>query len=108
MRSLSQFLSLTAVLILILAALLLLGGGAPAGAAGHEAAANRIAGAPESSSTALPAPAPDGPLSVEGAIAARRSVRAFADEPVPLGALAQLLWAAQGITGDDGFRRAAP
>lgn len=108
MRLFSQILSLSAVLVLILAALLLLGGPAPAGAAGHEGAASGIAEVPTEAAIRLPRPDTDGPLSVEGAIAARRSVRAFAGEPVSLGALAQLLWAAQGVTGADGFKRAAP
>ena len=57
---------------------------------------------------ALPDPGKTGPLSVEEAISRRRSVRGFRDAPVLLGELSQLLWAAQGITGSDGVRRAAP
>ncbi len=57
---------------------------------------------------ALPAPSREGKLSVETAIAGRRSVRRFSDDPVTLGQLSQLLWAAQGITGESGFKRAAP
>lgn len=56
----------------------------------------------------LPVPGKTGPLSVEEAIARRRSVREFKDVPVVLAELSQLLWAAQGITGEDGFKRAAP
>lgn len=56
----------------------------------------------------LPRPGKTGPLSVEEAIARRRSVREFRDAPVLLTEVSQLLWAAQGITGDDGFKRAAP
>lgn len=55
---------------------------------------------------ALPEPAPDGEVSVERALSLRRSVRAFAPEPLPLGSVAQLLWAAQGITHPDGLRTA--
>lgn len=40
-------------------------------------------------------------------LAARRTVREFAAGPLELGALAALLWAAQGVTARDG-RRAAP
>jgi SagB-type dehydrogenase family enzyme len=57
---------------------------------------------------ALPLPGETGPLSVEEAIWRRRSIRAFKDSPVLLTELSQLLWAAQGITGGDGFKRAAP
>ena len=37
---------------------------------------------------------------------ARRSIRAFQDKPLTLPELAQLLWAAQGITHPDGYRTA--
>jgi SagB-type dehydrogenase family enzyme len=57
--------------------------------------------------TALPAPVTDGPVSLQRAIAQRRSRRAFRPDPLPLPTLGQLLWAGQGITGADG-RRAAP
>ncbi len=56
---------------------------------------------------ALPAPATDGPMSLEQAIARRRSERAFSRTPLPLADLGQLLWAGQGITSPDG-KRAAP
>jgi SagB-type dehydrogenase family enzyme len=56
---------------------------------------------------ALPKPRLEGEVSVERALALRRSVREFAPEPLPLAAVSQLLWAAQGIT-DPPERRTAP
>jgi SagB-type dehydrogenase family enzyme len=56
----------------------------------------------------LPSAGRGGPLSVEAAIERRRSVREFMDAPVLLGELAQLLWAAQGVTDEGTSRRAAP
>jgi len=57
---------------------------------------------------ALPRPEHEGMLSVESAVSGRRSVRRFSKEVVTLEQLSQLLWSAQGVTGDDGFKRAAP
>ena len=54
----------------------------------------------------LPAPAARGAMSVEEALHVRRSVRALRDEELPLAQLAQLLWAAQGITDPEGHRTA--
>ncbi|MFB3883357.1 MAG: SagB/ThcOx family dehydrogenase [Armatimonadota bacterium] len=55
----------------------------------------------------LSPPRTDGPLSVEAAIARRRSVRDYRGEPIPLEMIAQLLWSAGGITAQ-GWFRAAP
>lgn len=55
----------------------------------------------------LPKAAVEGSVSVEAALDERRSVRTFADRPLSLADVAQLLWAAQGITTRDG-RRTAP
>ena len=54
----------------------------------------------------LPSPSLDGEMSVERAIADRRSVRSYGGEPLPLARLSQLLWAAQGITHEGRFRAA--
>jgi SagB-type dehydrogenase family enzyme len=66
------------------------------------------AGAEERSGgeVALPEPKLEGRLSVEAALARRRSLREFAPQPLPLAAVSQLLWAAQGITHPDGLRTA--
>jgi SagB-type dehydrogenase family enzyme len=57
--------------------------------------------------TDLPRPSLRGFLSLEETLAARRSVREFRDAPLTSAQIAQLLWAAQGITHGDG-RRTAP
>lgn len=55
----------------------------------------------------LPAPTTTGSMPLDQAIAERRSRRSFADRPLALSTIAQLLWAGQGITGPGG-KRAAP
>jgi SagB-type dehydrogenase family enzyme len=54
----------------------------------------------------LPKPKFDGGMSLEKAILQRRSVRHFAQTPLALAELSQLLWAAQGITDTEGLRAA--
>lgn len=56
----------------------------------------------------LPPPRSEGTVSVEQAINQRRTVRKFASRPLDVNQLSQLFWAAQGITGKKGFKRAAP
>ncbi len=56
----------------------------------------------------LPAPRLKGRVSVEEAIASRRSRRAYLADPVKLAEAGQLLWAAQGITDREEGKRAAP
>lgn len=57
---------------------------------------------------ALPEPRSDGPLSLEAAIVHRRSLRRYGSDELSLQELSQLLWSAQGVTGDRASRRAAP
>ncbi len=54
----------------------------------------------------LPHPTLKSEVSVEQALAERRSVREFRDAPLNLAQVGQLLWSAQGITHDEGMRTA--
>ncbi len=54
----------------------------------------------------LPEPRSRGPLSLEEALGRRRSRRAFLEAPLTLSQVAQLLWAAQGVTHPEGYRTA--
>jgi SagB-type dehydrogenase family enzyme len=56
--------------------------------------------------TPLPAPKMSGTVSVEEAVANRRSVREFTTTPLELSEISQLLWAAQGLTDPSGLRTA--
>ena len=56
----------------------------------------------------LPEPRTDGSMSLEAAIAKRRSVRRYGPLDLTLDEIGQLLWSAQGITGKVASRRAAP
>ncbi|MGD0396962.1 MAG: SagB/ThcOx family dehydrogenase [Nitrososphaerales archaeon] len=60
--------------------------------------------------TPRPLPAPNfiGGMSVEEAIAKRRSVRKYAPDPITMAELSQLLWSAQGVTDARSRRRASP
>ncbi len=50
----------------------------------------------------LPAPRLKGRMSLEEAIATRRSIREFRRDGLTLEEMGQLLWAAEGITGPAG------
>ncbi|PXF58265.1 MAG: nitroreductase [Candidatus Methanogaster sp.] len=52
----------------------------------------------------LPEPRTTGEISIEEAMRNRRSVRQYTEEAITLNNLSQLLWAAQGITSEEGFR----
>lgn len=54
----------------------------------------------------LPAPKLEGAHAVEETLRKRRSVRRFSAKPLTLPDIAQLLWAAQGITCPEGLRTA--
>ncbi len=56
----------------------------------------------------LPQPRLSGSMSVEEAIAKRRSVRKYQPQELTLEQISQLLWSAQGITGRKPMFRAAP
>lgn len=68
----------------------------------------RLEGAAAPEEIALPAPSTKGGVSVEEAIARRRSIRQFADRELSLTEMGQLAWAAQGITEPSRGLRAAP
>ncbi len=56
----------------------------------------------------LPGPIFDGTCSLEKTIKNRRTIRSFKEKSLSLDQLSQLLWAAQGITEEHGFKRSAP
>ncbi|KLK88308.1 nitroreductase [Methanoculleus sediminis] len=61
---------------------------------------------PPEDAITLPEPREKGNVSVEEALWGRRSVRVYADVPFALADAGQVLWAAQGITDDRGYRTA--
>ncbi|MBW2031319.1 MAG: SagB/ThcOx family dehydrogenase [Deltaproteobacteria bacterium] len=56
----------------------------------------------------LPKPNQEGSVSVEKAIKSRRTVRSFSSRQIKVEQFSQLLFAAQGITQKESFKRAAP
>lgn len=54
----------------------------------------------------LPRAATAGGMSLTEALMLRRSVRSYSSEPMHIGQVAQLLWSAQGINAENGFRTA--
>jgi SagB-type dehydrogenase family enzyme len=63
--------------------------------------------APSAALMPLPSPVVRGSMSVEEALATRRSVREYSGEALTTAEIGRLLWAAQGVTSFDG-RRTAP
>ena len=54
----------------------------------------------------LPSAQVTGAVSIEQALATRRSVRGMADRPLTLAEVGQLCWSAQGVTDEKGHRTA--
>ena len=54
----------------------------------------------------LPVPEVSGDITIEENIAKRRSIRSYSNTSLSLKDVSQLLWAAQGVTSDIGFRTA--
>lgn len=59
-----------------------------------------------SASMPLPTPHKQGDLSLEETLIQRRSTRSFSEIPLTAAEIGQILWAAQGITAERGFRTA--
>ncbi len=60
----------------------------------------------DDSTIKLPAPRTEGSIPIETAIRKRRSVRSYSSKSLNKQELSQLLWAAQGVTSEEGFRTA--
>ncbi len=70
--------------------------------------AGALGGTGEEAIMRLPRPQFDEKASLEKALRERRTVRSFRPDPLSLDQLSGLLWAAQGITEERGFKRSAP
>jgi SagB-type dehydrogenase family enzyme len=66
----------------------------------------KTTGSAADTSITLPAPDTSGGMTLNLALATRRSVRAFKDPPLTDAQVSQLLWAAQGVTSAKGQRTA--
>jgi hypothetical protein len=75
---------------------------------GKAEAAKRNRKTPGAKKVELPPAKTDGTVSIEKAIKNRRTIRSFASTQLTLKQLAQLFWAAQGITDERSYKRAAP
>lgn len=64
------------------------------------------AAAPPAARIGLPAPVRSGGMTLNDALAQRRSVRSFQSLKLTAAEISQLLWAAQGVTDDKGHRTA--
>jgi SagB-type dehydrogenase family enzyme len=94
MQSFGRFVAIAAVsgvLVLVVSTSILAGGGVSPGDV-----------------SPLPKPKVDGNVSLEEAIAGRRSVREFLEEPLTVADISQLCWAGQGITHRQHEFRASP
>lgn len=95
------------LLIILTLAAILLPGCVPALAPQESAKAPAVQSNPSSPvmpEPRLPEPRLRGTLSLEEALAQRRSIRSFGVETLTMAELGQLLWAAQGLTTDSGLR----
>jgi SagB-type dehydrogenase family enzyme len=75
-------------------------------ACGDRSPPRQVTVAPQEQTVQLPEPALEGDVSVESALAQRRSIRDLRPDALTLDEVGQVLWAAQGITADWGGRTA--
>lgn len=75
---------------------------------GAFAAMPRAVAAAPGQTMSLPAPRTEGGVSLRAALQKRRSIRDFADRPLPPELLSDLLWAAYGINRPESGDRTAP